>query len=176
MAPSQSTLCDLGNNKKSPAKTIPLPLVPIDCKAPACNECQEFTLKTDPANANSTEYKFHMRYLKGTEDARGILAWVDDINRVITGLGVDQPLPAYTLYTPQCMHGTALSTFEMTVHTYCNTAHNNAYAAAADDAAHAMIRTQNNAHYYSQPILRDSLNHMITELPLASQGHHGLRP
>jgi hypothetical protein len=31
MVPSQSTLHDLGNKKKSPAKTIPLPLVPIDC-------------------------------------------------------------------------------------------------------------------------------------------------
>jgi hypothetical protein len=52
-----------------------------------------------------------MRILKGSEDARSILAWADDISRVINGLGVDQPVPAYTLYT-QCMRGTALSTFE----------------------------------------------------------------
>jgi hypothetical protein len=52
MVPSQSTLHDLGNEKKN-TNPIPLPLVPIDRKAPACNECQEFTLKMDPANANS---------------------------------------------------------------------------------------------------------------------------
>jgi hypothetical protein len=114
MVPSQSTLHDLGNDKKSPAKTVPLPLVPIDCKAPACNECQEFTLKSDPTNANSAEYKFHMCYLKGTEDACSILAWEDDINHVIAGLGVNQPTPMYVLYT-QCMHGIAKSTFEMAV-------------------------------------------------------------
>jgi hypothetical protein len=74
MAPSQSTLHDLGNEKKN-NDPIPLPLVPVDRKAPACDECQEFTLKTDPTDANSAEYKFHMRHLKGTKDAHGILAW-----------------------------------------------------------------------------------------------------
>jgi hypothetical protein len=162
MVPSQSTLCDLGNEKKN-NDPIPLPLVPIDRKPPAHNECQEFTLKTDPADANSTEYKFHMHYLKGTEDTCSIIAWVDDINHVIARLGVNQPVPANTLYT-QCMHGTALSTFKTTVRRLCNNARNTAFDAAPNDAAHEVIRNQNNAHYYSQAILHDSLNHMITEL------------
>ena len=121
MVPSESTLCDLGNNKKSPAETEPLPLVPIDCKAPHHNECQGFTLKLDPANANSAEYKFQMHYLKGTEDACDILAWLDDANHAITGLGLTKATPMYVLYT-QCMHSIAKSTFELAVHTYCNTA------------------------------------------------------
>jgi hypothetical protein len=83
-------------------KTVPLPLVPINCKAPAHNECQEFTLKSDPTNADSAKYKYQMCYLKGTEDVCAILAWQDDINHVIAGLGVNQFTPMYVLYT-QCM-------------------------------------------------------------------------
>jgi hypothetical protein len=64
MVPSQSTLHDSGNEKKN-NDHIPLPLVPIDRKAPARDECQEFTLKMDPADANSAEYKFHMRIPQG---------------------------------------------------------------------------------------------------------------
>jgi hypothetical protein len=87
MAPSQSTLCDSGNEKKV-NDHIPLPLVPFDHKAPAQDECQEFALKADPANPASAEYKFQMHILKGSEDARGILTWADDIQHVITGLGI----------------------------------------------------------------------------------------
>jgi hypothetical protein len=101
MAPSQSTLHDSGNEKKV-NDHIPLPLVPFDRKAPARDECQEFALKADPTNPASAEYKFQMRILKGSEDTRGILTWADDIQRVITGLGITDPVPAYTLYT-QCM-------------------------------------------------------------------------
>jgi hypothetical protein len=77
MAPSQSTLRDSGNEKKV-NDHIPLPLVPFDHKAPAHDECQEFSLKTDPTNGDSAEYKFQMRM-----DARGILTWADDIRHVI---------------------------------------------------------------------------------------------
>jgi hypothetical protein len=110
MAPSQSTLCDSGNEKKV-NNHIPLPLVPFDRKAPAWDECQEFALKVDPTNPASAEYKFHMHHLKGSEDACGILTWANDIRRVLHSLDVTLPIPAYTLYT-QCMRGTALSTFE----------------------------------------------------------------
>jgi hypothetical protein len=134
MAPSQSTLRDSGNEKKVGKNDIPLPLVPIDRKAPARDECQEFALKADPANPDSLEYKFHMRHLRGTEDARGIMAWVDDIQRVIAGLGITDPIPAYSLYT-QCMRGTALSTFETIVCTKCADARSTALAAAGDDLA-----------------------------------------
>ena len=51
MAPSQSTLHDLGNEKNN-NDPIPLPLVPVDRKPPARNECQEFTLKMDPADTS----------------------------------------------------------------------------------------------------------------------------
>jgi hypothetical protein len=115
MAPSQSTLHDLGNDKKSPAKTVPLPLVPIDHKAPACNECQEFTLKLDPTNANSPSTSSRCATSRELRMHASILAWQDDINHVIAGLGVNQPTPMYVLYT-QCMHGIAKSTFEMAVH------------------------------------------------------------
>jgi hypothetical protein len=114
MAPSQSTLRNSGNKKKVINNDIPLPLVPLDHKAPAWDECQEFALRADPTNHASAEYKFHMRHLKGTEDARGIMAWVDDIQRVISGLGITNPIPSYMLYT-KCMRGTALSTFEAIV-------------------------------------------------------------
>jgi hypothetical protein len=131
MAPSQSTLRDSGNKKKV-NDHIPLPLVPFDHKAPAQDECQEFTLKADPTNPDSAKYKFQMRILKGSEDARGILTWADDIQRVISGLGITNPIPAYTLYT-QCMHGTALSTFEAIVRTHCADACATALAAAGDE-------------------------------------------
>ena len=99
MVPSQSILCDLGNKKKV-NNHIPLPLVPFDHKAPARDECQKFTLKMVPTDANSANYKFQMRILKGSEDAHSILAWgTDDISHVINKLGMDQPIPAYTLYT-----------------------------------------------------------------------------
>jgi hypothetical protein len=172
MAPSQSTLCDSGNEKKN-NDPIPLPLVPVDHKAPARDECQEFTLKTDPADADSAKYKFHMHHLKGTEDARGILAWVNDITRVIAGLGVTQPIPAYMLYT-QCMRGTALSTFEVIVCTHCTNACA-ALTAAADNAARAIIWNRTNASFYSEAILSESLNHMITELMPEHILHHTKR-
>jgi hypothetical protein len=117
MAPSQSTLHDSGNEKKV-NDHITLPLVPFDRKAPARDECQEFALKVDPANPNSAKYKFQMCILKGTEDTCGILTWADDIRCVISGLGITDPVPAYTLYT-QCMRGTALSTFKVIVCTRC---------------------------------------------------------
>jgi hypothetical protein len=156
MAPSQSTLHDSGNEKKV-NDHIPLPLVPFDRKAPARDECQEFTLRMDPTDANSAEYKFHMRHLKGSEDARGILAWADDIRRVLHGLDVTLPVPAYTLYT-QCMHGTALSTFEAIVRSCCANARATALAAAGDDAAREVVRNRTNASFYSEAILRESLN------------------
>jgi hypothetical protein len=115
MAPSQSTLHDLGNNKKSPSETAPLPLIPLDQKAPHCNECIEFTLKLDPTNANSSEYKFQMCYLNGTEDMHSILAWEDDINHVMARMGIVNATPMYVLYT-QCMHRTAKSTFKSGIH------------------------------------------------------------
>jgi hypothetical protein len=116
MVPSQSTLHDSGNDKKSPAeimpsgndkkspaKTVPLPLAPLDCKAPHCDECIEFTLKSDPTNSNSSEYKFQMCYLKGTEDVYSILARKeDDVNCAIARLGIVNPTPMYVLYT-QCL-------------------------------------------------------------------------
>jgi hypothetical protein len=163
MAPSQSTLRDSGNEKKVVTKDIPLPLVPLDRKAPARDECQEFALKADPANPASPEYKFHMRHLKGTEDARGIMAWVDDIQRVIAGLGIADPIPAYSLYT-QCMRGTALSTFEMIVRTKCADARSTALAAAGDDLAREAIRNRTDASFYDNDILADSLNQLMTTL------------
>jgi hypothetical protein len=57
------------------------------------------------------------------------MAWVDDIQRVIAGLGITDPIPAYSLYT-QCMRGTALSTFEAIVRTKCADARSTALAAA----------------------------------------------
>jgi hypothetical protein len=105
MVPSQSTLCDSGNDKKSPDKTVPLSLVPIDHKPPAHNECQEFTLKSDPTNTNSANYKFHICYLKGTEDVHAILAWQDDINHFIARLGVNQPTSnVYALHSVYVGH------------------------------------------------------------------------
>jgi hypothetical protein len=163
MAPSQSTLRDSGNEKKVVTKDIPLPLVPLDRKAPARDECQEFALKADPANPASPEYKFHMRHLKGTEDARGIMAWVDDIQRVIAGLGIADPIPAYSLYT-QCMRGTALSTFEAIVRTKCADARSTALAAAADDPAREAVRNRTDASFYDNDILADSLNRLMTAL------------
>jgi hypothetical protein len=165
MAPSQSTLRDSGNEKKVVTKDIPLPLVPLDRKAPARDECQEFALKADPANPTSPEYKFHMCHLKGTEDARGIMAWVDDIQRVIAGLGIADPIPAYSLYT-QCMRGTALSTFEMIVHTKCADACSTALAAAGDDLAREAVRNRTDASFYDNDILADSLNRLMTTLML----------
>jgi hypothetical protein len=151
MAPSQSTLRDSGNKKKVVTKDIPLPLVPLDRKAPARDECQEFALKADPANPASPEYKFHMRHLKGTEDARSIMAWVDDIQRVLSGLGIVDPIPAYSLYT-QCMRGTALSTFETIVRTKCADARSTALAAADDDPAREAIRNRTNARRIMQQV------------------------
>jgi hypothetical protein len=165
MAPSQSTLRDSGNEKKVVTKDIPLPLVPLDRKAPARDECQEFALKADPANPDSLEYKFHMRHLRGTEDARGIMAWVDDIQRVIAGLGIADPIPAYSLYT-QCMRGTALSTFETIVRTKCADARSTALAAAADDPAREAVRNRTDASFYDNDILADSLNWLMTQLML----------
>jgi hypothetical protein len=163
MAPSQSTLRDSGNKKKVGKNDIPLPLVPIDCKAPARDECQEFALKVDPANPASPEYKFHMRHLKGTEDARGIMAWVDDIQRVLSGLGIIDPIPAYSLYT-QCMRGTALSTFEALVRTKCADACSTALAAAGDDPGREAIRARTDTSFYDNDILTDSLNRLMTVL------------
>jgi hypothetical protein len=164
MAPSQSTLHDLGNEKKV-NDHIPLPLVPFDHKAPAWDECQEFALKADPANLDSAEYKFQMRILKGSEDARGILTWADDIRHVISGLGITNPVPAYMLYT-QCMHGTALSTFEVIVRTRCTNAHATALAAAANDAAHEVVQNCTDASFYSEAVLQESLDRLMTALML----------
>jgi hypothetical protein len=165
MAPSQSTLRDSGNKKKVINDHIPLPLVPFDCKAPARDECQEFALKTDPTNPNSAEYKFQMRILKGSEDTRGILTSVDDIQHVITGLGITDPIPAYTLYT-QCMRGTALSTFEAIVRTRCANARATALAAAADDPSRELVCNRTDASFYLEAILHDSLNWLMTALML----------
>jgi hypothetical protein len=165
MAPSQSTLHDLGNEKKVVTDHIPLPLVPSDRKAPARDECQEFALKADPTTPNLAEYKFHMHHLKGTEDTCGNMAWVDDIQRVFTGLGITDPIPSYMLYT-QCMHGTALSTFKAIVCTHCADARATALAAAADDPACEGIRNCTDASFYSEAILTDSLNRLMTALML----------
>jgi hypothetical protein len=88
---------------------------------------------------------------------------VDDINRVITRLGINQPTPSYMLYT-LCMCGIAKSTFGLAVHTYCNTACHTDYKAATNDAQCTEVHSFNDSHYHMHPIIHDSLNHMITML------------
>jgi hypothetical protein len=164
MAPSQSTLRDSGNEKKVGKNDIPLPLVPIDRKAPARDECQEFALKADPANPASPEYKFHMRHLKGTEDACSIMAWADDIQRVLSGLGITDSIPAYTLYT-QCMRGTALSTFEALVHTkLCRPLIPLHSLQLQTILLVKSFETHTDASFYLDAILTDSLNRLMTVL------------
>jgi hypothetical protein len=89
-----------------------------------------------------------MHILKGSEDTCSILTWADDIQHVITGLGITDPVPAYMLYT-QCMCGTALSTFKVIVRTRCASARATALAAAADDPAHEGIQNRTDASFFS---------------------------
>jgi hypothetical protein len=101
---------------------MPLPLIPLNCKAPHHDECIEFTLKSDPTKANSSKYKFQMHYLSGAEDMCSILTWEDDINPVIARMCVVNATLMYILYT-QFMHGVAKSTFKTGVCMLTNATH-----------------------------------------------------
>jgi hypothetical protein len=104
-----------------------------------------------------------MCYLKGTKDACSILAWEDDVNHSLAGLGIVNPTPMYVLYT-QCLRRVAKSTFEMGVCTLTNTTHRANYNAVAENVAHTQVHAHQDLHYYTLAIICEALQHMITML------------
>ena len=123
-----------GSQKKAP-RILPLILDKDDTLAK--EDSIAFNLRTTTTSANSPTYKFTMRILKGTEDARTVIKWRTDIQKVITGLNITAHAPMKNTIE-SALSGNALNAFDDAL-TYClEEAKKQAMEDAADDAAKAV--------------------------------------
>jgi hypothetical protein len=70
------------------AANVPLlPLVPdASLHQHEKGKSMEFTLRTNPADANSPKYKATVRILYGDESVRAIITWKKELHTVMNGL------------------------------------------------------------------------------------------
>ena len=67
-------------------------------KEPDDAESTVFKLRTVPADANSPLYSFKVRILDGQATPRQAIKWIERMNKVFTGLAMDDVNQRHTLY------------------------------------------------------------------------------
>jgi hypothetical protein len=129
------------------AKTDYLPLVPDkDLDALGKENSIGFTLKTSPADANSTTYKINVRILSGGESARVIIRWKRDLERVCEGLNA-RTIAEKNRITETLLRDLPLTLYQSKMFSQAETAFNAARRAAVDAAARAVVDGHGIAHY-----------------------------
>ena len=101
----------------------------------------QFTLKSQPTEADSPKYKVTTRVLQGNESVRQILGWHSQTNKVCTGLN----LTTYVTKMPvieSMLNATPLSLFKAALTKYQRIRQLERIEAAADDPARDAIRAQ----------------------------------
>lgn len=107
---------DKGQPKDTPTSLIrsppPLELVSEEISKDELEKRKKssFTLKVNPELENSTEYKYSVYHVNGTEGLRLMIVWMKDMEKVIKGLRIESPEAMISLVADRC-EGSALHAF-----------------------------------------------------------------
>ena len=145
-------------------KTEYLPLVPDkDLDTVTKENSIGFTLKTNPASANSTTYKMNARIFVGGETTRVLIRWKRDVQRVCTGLAAntvqDRIRIAETL-----MRDAPLTLFQGRMQELAQEAFNAALAAATTNNQRNAINANGVDHYQHINHFEPSLQFVLQNL------------
>jgi hypothetical protein len=146
------------------AKADYLPLVPDkDLDVLSKENSVGFTLKTNPADADSSSYKTNVRILTGGESARVIIRWKTDVYRVCEGLNA-RTIAEMIRVTLTMMRDMPKTLFESSILNQSTDAYQAALDAAADDAARNAIRARGIAHYRHVDHFEPAIQNVIVNM------------
>ncbi len=160
-----STMTKSGDEtKKEIKKEVILPLVPEEEDPLTKANSVTFDLKTNPKEKDSPTYKFTARILSGTENARTIIYWKQDVLKVTGGLNITVPKNAMRI-VETLSKGRPQSLFNHRMTQHLESAKRDAIAEAnGDDAAKTAARTADKESRATNAMILDSINYVITQL------------
>ena len=131
-----------------------LPLVPEDGAEMNSTNSVSYSLRVNPADADSPTYKKYVRVLTGNESVRAVLSWVTDTAMVKTGLNITSNANEYTLMQ-NLLKGSAKTLYFDEVDGKAAVAREAAAAAEPDATAKAGIKAQPLIDFLSERIMRE---------------------
>lgn len=140
-----------------------LPLVPVANDAMTKDNSNVYTLRTDPADANSPTYKMTARILFGNESVRVMIRWRQDLYRVLEGLNVTT-VRGKVRMAEQMLRDTPYALFTVRVQRSANAALDRAVRNAADAAAKATLRAAGSDPHLTDDMFKEALDYMFENL------------
>ncbi len=138
-----------------------LPLVPeVAIKELDKSNSVTYECRVDPADADSAKCKVSVRILTGGEDIRTILTWADNVQRIVTGMNLNQRGPRTTMVRTM-MRGTPVTLYNAGLRTEAQNALNLAYERAADDAARTQVKQNGIDHYHHVDHHQGAIQHVV---------------
>jgi hypothetical protein len=140
-----------------------LPLVPEKDAKKTQDNSVVFQLRIDPGELTSPTYKMAILILRGDESVRSILKWMEDSQKILTGLNVTTGPNQYDALIGT-MDGTAKALFSARAHDLGQEALEVAVRAAADAGAATAARAHGWKHYLTPDIVVQARRHVVEGL------------